>query len=53
MERGRKKWRGVGDEANKVINFKLQRDKRILPSLYCQRNGVLLMPLKAKAGVAS
>ena len=30
MERGGKKWRGVGGEANKVINFELQRDQRIL-----------------------
>jgi len=30
MERGGKKWRGVGGEVNKVINFELQRDQRIL-----------------------
>lgn len=38
MEGGEKKWRGVGEEVNKVINFKLQRDNRILPTLYWQRN---------------
>lgn len=42
-----------GGEADKVINFKLQEDKRILPTLYCQRNEVLFVPLQTEDGFAS
>jgi hypothetical protein len=38
VEKGKQKWKGEREEANKVINFKLLRVKRILSTFYCQRN---------------
>lgn len=40
MERGRKKWRGVGEEVDKVVNFKLQKDKKLLLTLCRQKSGL-------------
>lgn len=40
-------------EVDKVINFKLQEDKIILPTFYCQRNEVLFVPLQTEDGFAS